>query len=162
LQSELFSTKFLFVVWEATMEDDAPNRLPDLVLEVLAYPDRFDLLSLDPSDGYSDEDSGFQGWRVLGITTIESPETRREVVEALQRGIAENQDCAAECFIPRHGIRVVRGDSSVDLVVCFECAQAYVYYGDEMFETVLVSDSPKPVFDRVLTAARVKLAGKYP
>jgi hypothetical protein len=140
--------------------EDAPNRLPDGVRDVLANADRFELLSLDPGNGTTREPGHFWGWPVLGSATIEAPDMRAEVLAALEQGIAENEGLVAACFMPRHGIRAARGGAAVDLLVCFECLQVYVYSDGKWVGTVLVMDSPEPVFDRILSRAGVPLAPK--
>ena len=121
---------------------DAPNRLPDAIATVLARADRFELFSLEPSDGS------------VVVTSAE----RDELVPALVRGIAENGGWVAACFDPRHGIRASCGESSVELVVCFECSQVNFYKDGKQFGSVLVTSSLEPVFDRVLASAAVPLA----
>jgi hypothetical protein len=139
---------------------DVPNRLPDAVRDVLRNADHFELLSLNPEGGPTREEGHFWGWRTLGSAAIESPSTRAEVLTALEQGIAENEGWVAACFDPRHGIRATRGDTSVDLVVCFECAQVYIYWGGKWAGSVLVTGSPESVLDRVLSASGVPLAPK--
>jgi hypothetical protein len=142
------------------MDVDAPNRLPEAIRDVLVSADRLELLSLNPEGGPTREAGHFWGWRVLGAAVIESPATRREVLAALESGIAENTGWVAACFDPSHGVRASRGAASVDLVVCFECAQVYIYPDGRRSGSVLISGSPEPVFDRVLSAAGVPLAPK--
>ena len=139
---------------------DVPNRLPDVVRDVLANADRFELLSLNPDGGPTREPGHFWGWGVLGSATVETPGTRDEVVVALERGIAENEGWVAACFDPRHGIRASREGATVELVVCFECAQVYIYPNGKWAGSVLITGSPEPVFDRILSAAGVQLAPK--
>ena len=139
------------------MRLDAPNRLPDAIATVLARADRFELFSLEPSDGPTHERGHFWGWRVLGSVVVTTAE-RDELVPALERGIAANGGWVAGCCIPRHGIRASCGESSVDLVVCFECSSVSLYKDGKQFGSVLVTDSPQPVFDRVLTSVAVPLA----
>jgi hypothetical protein len=135
----------------------APNRLPASVHDILANADRFELLSLEPSGGPTREDGNFWGWRVLGSTVV-SPETRDQLLAALERGIAENTGWRAACFIPRHSVRAASGSSGGDLVVCFECDQVHVYLKGKPSASVLVTGSPQPAFDRVLSEAGVPLA----
>ena len=140
------------------MGADAPNRLPDAICEVLANADRFELLSLEPAGGPTEEAGHFWGWRVIGSVVVTATD-RDALLSALERGIAENGGWVAACFIPRHGILAARGASSIDLVVCFECAQVYLYQDGRWAGSVLVAGSPQPLFDQVLSAAGVQLAG---
>jgi hypothetical protein len=136
-----------------------PNRLPDAVRDVLTTADRFELLSLDPKIGPTREAGHFWGWRVHGSVVV-GPADRDALMAALERGIAENGGWVDACFIPRHGIRASRGVSSVDLVVCFQCSQVYLYRNGKDSGRVLVTGSPQPTFDRMLSAAGVQLAGQ--
>ena len=115
------------------------------------------MLSLEPAEGPTSEAGNFWDWHVLGSVMVHSSD-RDELILALDRGIAENQGWVAECFIPRHGIRAIRGSFSVELVLCFQCAQVYIYTNGTWSECVLVTGSPQPMFDTVLAAAQVPLA----
>ena len=74
--------------------------------------------------------------------------------------MAEHDGLAAGCFNPRHGNRATRGTGVFDLVICFECFAISVYVDGERKSGFLTSDSPQPVFDRVLRDARIPLAPK--
>lgn len=64
------------------------------------------------------------------------------------------------CFNPRHGIRAVSGGKTVDLLICFECRHVEVYEnGKLIMRRDPGTDAAKLYFDRVLTQARVPLAG---
>jgi hypothetical protein len=114
---------------------------------------------LDPEVVPKREPGYFKGWRVLGSSVLDDP-TARDVLAALERGIAENESWVAACFDPRHGIRARRGADEVDLVICFECAQVYLYSAGQWMGSVPVTGSPEPAFDRVLSEAGVPLAPK--
>lgn len=138
------------------------SKLPSDVVAVLENADTFELLSLDPE--HESTGNGRQQWPELGKTAIQSPETRQRVLAALNQGVAEG-GTAAKCFFPRHGIRAVRGDTTVDLVMraraCFECHQIYVYFdGKRSASAVLTSGSPEATLDEVLKTAGVPLAKK--
>jgi hypothetical protein len=54
----------------------------------------------------------------------------------------------------------VSGKRTVDLVVCFMCAQVQVYVDGKQEETILISTTPRATFNDVLTKAGVPLAEK--
>ena len=137
----------------------ADNKLPDKVKEALDKAESFDLYSLDPMRGKGDKvpEGGFQGYKVLGKTTVKDADTRKKLVAALEKGIAQNKGEAAGCFNPRHGIRVTHESNTYDLVICFECFSAEVYDGDKKDGSFLLTISPQPVFNKVLTDAKVPL-----
>jgi hypothetical protein len=136
------------------------NELPKDVRAVLEKASELELLSLDPVTPEKPK-AGFHGWKVLGQTTVKKDETRKELLEALIKGVAENQKGPAKCFQPRLGIRAKHESKQVDLVICFECLQIELYADDKPVEKpVYVSRSPEPAFDKVLKDAGVKLADK--
>ena len=134
------------------------NRIPEAAKAVLENADRFELFSLDPVYRERPPKNAFHGYEVLGKADISDTPTRRKLVSAFERGVAENQGLMAACFNPRHGIWVTRGDKTVDFVICFACDQVHV--GGDVHGFFLVTGSPQPVFDQVLRDAKVPLAPK--
>ena len=135
------------------------NKLPDKVKEALDKAESFDLYSLDPGRGKGDKvaEGGFHGYKVLGKTTVKDADTRKKLVAALEKGIADNKGEVAGCFNPRHGISVTYNGNTYDLVICFECSSGNVYAGDKNEGNFLVTHSPQPTFNKVLTDAKVPL-----
>ena len=125
------------------------NRLPSSTISVLQHADQFELLSLDPKYGYS-ENGSFHGYRVLGRVVISDANTHQKLVSALLQGMRENSGEAAHCFNPRHGIYAIRKGNQADLVICFECLQVQLFGAAQ--GGYLVSRSPQAVFDAVLKA----------
>lgn len=56
------------------------------------------------------------------------------------------------CFLPRHGIHAVRNGQTVDILICFECAQAYSYssFGKKGVST---GDGAQSVFEQIFAEA---------
>jgi hypothetical protein len=123
--------------------------------------EELELYSLDPAPDIKDQDAktGFHGWKILGKTTIKEAKTRKKVIEALYKGLAESDGTVAKCFIPRHGIRAAAGGKTADVVICFECLQTQFHVGAAS-STEATTRSPEKVLDEVLTAAGVPLAPK--
>lgn len=132
--------------------------LPTPVRTALEQGDPFVLLSLQP--GPEDLNGPFHGYQVLGQTTVTDPAQRQALLQALYVGVDENNGwvrTSNKCFLPRHGIHVVREGQAVDLVICFQCYQIEAYVGKQRTQT-LVSRSPQALFDRMLREAAVPLA----
>jgi len=134
------------------------NKVPDEVKAILDKADSFELYSLDPNF-LKDVKDGFHGFKVLGKTEVKEADTRKALVAATVKGAAENKGEVARCFEPRHGIRLTRDKKTVDLVICFHCAQVRVYaHGAEKATgEFLTTNSPQPTFDMVLRDAKVPL-----
>jgi hypothetical protein len=127
-------------------------------LQILEKGERFTLYSLAP-EVTQELKSGpdFEGYRIMGQTQVTNVRTRADLLVALYGGIGKGE--VEACFMPRHGIRAVRGNKTVDLVICFECEQIEIY-SEHGPPGATINDSPRPVFDRVLRQARVPLSGR--
>ena len=124
------------------------NVIPEPAATILGHADHFELLSLDPRPQWEPAEGDFHRYKVLGTAVIEDAETRKKIVSAFKRAVAENQDYVAACFNPRHGIRVTRNGKQVDFVICFQCAQAEVF--GEVYTRLLIANSARALFDSVL------------
>lgn len=133
--------------------------LPDAAENALSTGTDFVLFSLDPEEQKNrDESQGFHGWKVLGSTQIQDHATRTKLLTAFRSGAEENDGSAAGCFDPRHGIRVEHDGKTFDFVICFTCDSVLWYVDDKKEpEAILITDSPRSVFDGVLKAAKVPL-----
>jgi hypothetical protein len=139
--------------------DKPENKLSADVKEILEKAGRLELLSLDPAVERMKGKEGFHGWKILGKTPVKDAAVRKEIVTALDKGIAESDGNGAKCFDPRHGIRVQRDGKTVELVICFECGWIYVFQGDkeERQGVAVTTGKPQAVFDKVLKEAEVPL-----
>ena len=148
----------VFIAASANAADKEKNKLPDEVKAILDKADRLEVYSLDPKP-LKDKTDGFHGFKPLDKTEVKEADTRKDLVKALTKGVEENTSGPAFCFNPRHGIHAVKDKKSVDLVICFECAQIFIYLddGNKLSGVVYVEKSPQPAFDKVLKAAEVPL-----
>jgi hypothetical protein len=148
------------------MRQDSARRLraafPLEEQQILEKGEEFVLYSLHPNPRELDPEElktkpVFHGYLILGQTRITTAKTRMDLLNALYADLGKGDP--AYCFNPRHGIRAVRGNKTIDLVICFECQQIEIY--DERGKGgTLIAHSPQPVFDRILTQASVPLAGR--
>jgi hypothetical protein len=135
------------------------NDVPPATLAALQSAETCELYSIDPNDTrVSDAAPQFQGYEILGHTTITDPATRTKLIDALRAAARKNSGMAAACFNPRHAIRVTRAGVSTDFVICFECMQVAIYTGPARTASFLVTGSSQPTFDAVLKSANVPLA----
>jgi hypothetical protein len=130
---------------------------------VLEKAENFELLSLEPERLEEVPKDSFQGWKVLGKKTIDTSEIRKKIVDALEKGVVENQGgVTVKCFNPRHGIRVTHNGKTADFVICFQCLQVHVYMDGGAEQMFLVSSSPTETFNKVLKDAGVPLPEQPP
>jgi hypothetical protein len=91
---------------------------------------------------------------------VKVAEDRNRLATAFKKGVAENKGIVANCFNPRHGIRVTHDGKTVDFVICFECFQVQAFVDDKPVSGFLITDSPAAEFNGVLKDAKVPLAEK--
>ncbi len=129
------------------------------VTGILESPDTFEILALDPMPHELSPSEGeiFHGYRVLGQIELSSAGERRQLLEAIYRGIHESEGMAAACFNPRHGIHAVRAQDTVDLVICFECLSMQVY-GPSGRDSVLTHSSVEPSVSAIYRSNGLKIA----
>jgi hypothetical protein len=135
------------------------NRVPASVRQLLSKSERLELLSLDPHH-WEGEGPRFHRYRILGSTTLTGDAANR-LVSALEESASEPMFGPANCFLPRHGLRIMADRSRVDLVICFQCNSARVYVerdGQEPVEDYyLPGHSAQTALNKMLTDAGVPL-----
>lgn len=101
----------------------------------------------------------FYGFGILGEATISDKETMQKLRASFYDGLAnDGESQAASCFNPRHGLRAVKNGKALDLVVCFECGQENTFRNDKYVGGADVNRKPRSTFNRIYTAAGLKLA----
>ena len=124
---------------------------------VLENSQRLTLYLLSPSpELQAQRKELFHDYPVLGKTQIADTKTRAKLLATFNDGMAR-AEVAAACFSPRHGIRAVQGGKSVDVVICFECLNFYVY-AEGMKGSGMITNAPRATFDQVLSEAGIPVA----
>jgi hypothetical protein len=99
----------------------------------------------------------FRGWRLLGQTNISDAATRKRVAASVETAVRNFTGWRANCFNPRHAVRVTSGSQTYDFVICYECGSLQCYSGERDVGSVCMSGSPRSL-DALLTGAHIKLA----
>ena len=132
----------------------ADNKLPESARTVLQNATELELYSIDFAHP-DKEKTGFHDLKAVGKTTVKDAEARKKVVSEFLKGMEGKID-PARCFNPRHGIRATHDGKTVDLVICFECAQFDLYEpGSDKPTRLLIGKGPEPTLDKVLRDAGV-------
>jgi hypothetical protein len=119
--------------------------------------------SLEPAQPEMRDSNGecmglcYYGWPVLGQVTMSARSNQqvKQVVNWLKKAESEGHSL---CFEPRHGIRVVTSNNTLDFVICFECDTAEVYVDAIGTDISLEPANAQKDWDRLLKKAGVKLA----
>ena len=125
--------------------------LPTELQSVLEGDHVIELFSLNPEPPDKTTVDKFHGWEVLGQAQLDQ-ESAAKITTALLDGIANAPNYVAACFNPRHGLRITGDENSIDVVICFECVQVYVYSGETRLANLRVAQSPLKSFDAVVNS----------
>lgn len=124
--------------------------------QILDHSQQFYLYSLDPHPLEVKADEDFHDTRILTRTLVTNPRARASLLTAFYNGIEEGNGDQMGCFDPQIGIRAVRNGQTVDLVICYACLHVEIY-DRHGFRSASTSNSPLPVFIRILSEAGVTL-----
>lgn len=156
------------VVCAIACRSDSDGSIPtipighDDLAQVLVEADSWTIYALNP--GLPLEPSTVEQlmdrWEVRGEAVLHDPKDRARLARSLRAGIKGNDDTVAACFNPRHAIRAESERGVVDLIICFQCLQVYVYDGatGERVGSELTTKAPRLVFDEIYTAAGLEIA----
>lgn len=133
----------------------SPKYLPPDLRHFLESADEFTLYSIRPEFERDGTNTFFQ-YPILGQIKIGKTVERTNLVTALNDGIAGG--CIpADCFDPRHGIRVVQNGVAVDFLICFECGEIQVFSSQGTNWSFPVCHTPIAAFNDALKKAGVPL-----
>jgi hypothetical protein len=156
----MLSFSWIFVaLFPSSHVSITPDTLPEKAKSILENATVVELFSLDPTikDTERPKEERFHGWLVLGKTKLDG-ETKKKVLEAVKASIAKDEH-EARCFWPRHAIHATNGKQSVDLVICFECQWAYLFYdgGEEPVKHLTTAQDANAILNEVLQQAKIPL-----
>ncbi len=133
------------------------QKLPNYITETLKAAKSFELISLNPDRSVLNPKSSFHGWIALGSTVITLAETKEKIVSGMEKAAAEaDLESQVFCFNPRHGIRAVVNNKTLELVICFECLQLQAYF-DGKKQEVQITEELEGYLNRTLRAAAVTM-----
>ena len=147
--------------WLTLIVSGCEEKIPSDAREALLSAEDFFYFSVDPNRLENiPPDEALHGWKILGKASIEDKGTRTKLIGALRKGIEANDGKVAACFNPRHAIRVTHDGKTYDFVICFECFSISYYIDGARQKGILVTDSPRTVFNEILKELGLPLAGE--
>lgn len=130
-------------------------------IDDLNAPEALTLYSINggeaPVEQKDNSAENFHGSPVLGKTEITDAATRREIIAAIKKGMADSDGTMAKCFWPRHAIRAMENGKTTDYVICFQCLQLAIHEADDV-RIEPITTSPKATLNQQLQSAGVRLA----
>jgi len=125
-------------------------------------PDKIQLYlySLDPLNRQPiihDAPSVFYGYPILGRVEIKPIEEKRTLFQAFIQGVKESDGMEADCFEPRHGLRVIQEGRKTDFVICYSCLSVSAIGFGSNYE-FLTSGTPMTLFNQYLDRYHLRKA----
>ncbi len=156
LKNILYTAIFTFLVivaaffWNYSRQPNAEiiaQAFPEDSFEIFSRGKNVTLYSLKPDRKIGGNEI-FHGFTVLKKTKIDSSNKQFLLKRSLTNGMIGSQGAA--CFNPRHGLRIVDGEKTVDLVICFECGNFETYYEDRTGESPVESSLAEFFYNQFL------------
>jgi hypothetical protein len=120
---------------------------------VLHAPENTILYYLNPDSKRDTNDITLHGFKILKQVTLEGKQAVM-ASEAFEEAIFQGRDgVQADCFDPRHALRVKANGQTYDFLLCYQCGALEVYRGKSLMETVVVRGSPE-VLSSLLVGAK--------
>jgi hypothetical protein len=136
------------------------ERVPQIAKAALEQGTDLELLSLDyGKDEVGNNVDSYVPRKILGIARLTDTDARKMVLAAFDRALREfdvQEDDAAECFYPRHGLRMQHDGKTFRFDICFECLQLEFYIDGKRQQTIF-HHSAQSLFNAVLSAANLSL-----
>lgn len=145
---------------QAAEEAKDTNALPADLSAILEKAESLTLFSLHPERADEKEnEKSFHGYPVHGSVELKD-KVKTEAVTAVLKGIADSTGIVANCFMPRHGLRATLNGKTVDLLICYQCAQIVVYTdtapGAKPAKGLTTDGAPAELLNKQLTEAKIR------
>jgi hypothetical protein len=142
-----------------------PKKRVAEVQAILATAERMEAFRLSPrkvDEARKPSVQTFHGYEVLREVSVTNAAVRKELALFLSKALHWNVLRRALCFNPRHGLRVVHKQETLELVICFECSRIDVYEGTKLAETLTVVAKRHDVVDQIFRRADKSAEGRSP
>jgi len=98
----------------------------------------------------------FHSYMILGKVKITAQHEKTILLKSLAQGIrgGGGNSIPVDCFVPRHGLRVIIGSSTNDFLICFECRSVHTFVFKH--SDFPISDSPSGRFNESVDKHHLK------
>lgn len=96
----------------------------------------------------------FHGFPVLGRTEIREADEKTGLVSSLATAVEDFDAVPAYCFSPRHGLRIIRGATQSDFLICFKCQNMHIY-GFHGYTGCQLGAGPSGYYEQLLKKYRL-------
>lgn len=127
--------------------------------EALGKAEAIELIFLVPDENFEPptkepDTEYFNWWKVVSRVPLDESK-RQEIANGLTSDLDANwKKGGAECFDPRHALRVTTPDGPFDIVICFHCKQLWCFDkdGKRLESQAGISKDLQPVLDQLKPA----------
>lgn len=136
-----------------------PWHVAKMTRDFLRSSDQFILLSVQPKLSSYERNDEFRTARVLGQVTITDAKERDALIDSLLNDFAPPAHDAG-CHYPRHAIRAIKGQHTMELTICFSCNNINFRNNGQRFWHQAMHSRAKGFYDQILRKYHVPLAQK--
>lgn len=141
------------------------NEISSAIWSCLKNPKEMILYSIDPNLEGEDlkllpKDILFHNFKILGSIKINNFEEQNKIVTEIESAVSMIDADFANCFWPRHGVRVTDGNIVYDFVICYHCNTLYLYEGDNKLKEIIIGGTVD-ILNAILIKAKVPLPESY-
>jgi hypothetical protein len=95
----------------------------------------------------------FNGYPIRKQVTVDDAITGQKLASVTAKDM-RSQLSSSKCFEPRHGLRVRKGTTYFDLVICYTCNNVEVYSPTHAGGTVAIASASESLLNEVLTTVK--------
>lgn len=121
---------------------------PDEIQRTLRHAEQLELFGVVCERDAFPGETTIRGYPIVSTAQV-SGATRDAVLADVYRGVIEG-NAFAMCFEPHHALRAVDDGLLVEVVICFECSQLYVYRNGTESGYATISAAARAGLDRLL------------
>ena len=140
-------------------KEEKINRISEDTWKCLNQSRNMVLYSLEPYSRdmeFAKKDVVFHEFKVLGSLWIENQDLQTKIANEIKRAVSEVDKDFANCFWPRHGVRVSDEKSVYDFLICYQCNTLYLFK-DEGKKREIVIGGTVNFLNEILINAKVPL-----
>lgn len=143
------------------MQIEKRKQISSAIWSCLKNPKEMILYSIDPNLEDEDlkllpKDILFHNFKILGSTKINNVDDQKIIAAEIDNAVAVIDKDFANCFWPRHGVRVTDGNIVYDFVICYHCNTLYLYEGDNKLKEIILGGTVD-ILNAILIKANVPL-----
>jgi len=142
----------------ANAEVQNTRALPEEIVKAVSAAKSISLYSIQPWGGPDLDEWNLHGHHILGHVELQQTKAQTAIA-ALYKAVSEGSAALPMCLVtPRHAIRVVSGDVTYDILICYQCGQLDLFKNDERLPFMGSIGRNSAILNSLLKSAGIPLA----